>query len=166
MTAPDPDPPLAPHYQELRSYFRKRVSNRHEADDLTQEAYVRAFGRKKSDAIKEPVRLLYRIARNLLIDRSRRAQTRPKTAALDPEVEIPQPAALSPAMMAEVKDELAILRAAVAALPERCREVFILSRFEGLSYAEIATRLGITTKTVENHMGRAILACRAALEKE
>lgn len=67
--------------------------------------------------------------------------------------------------MAEVRDELAVLRAAVANLPERCQQVFILSRFEGLSYAEIAERLQITTKTVENHMGRAILACRAALEK-
>jgi RNA polymerase sigma factor (sigma-70 family) len=161
----DPDSSLAPHYEELRRYFRKRVSSQHEADDLTQEAYVRVFGRKKSDAIKEPIRLLYRIARNLLIDRSRRAQTRPKMASFDQETEIAQ-ATPSPAMMAQVQDELAILRAAVANLPERCQEVFILSRFEGLSYAEIATRLGITVKTVENHMGRAILACRAALEKE
>ncbi len=141
------------------------MSNRHEADDLTQEAYIRVFGRKKDDAVKEPIRLLYRIARNLLIDRSRRAQTRPKMASFDQETDIAQ-AAPSPAMMAQVQDELAILRTAVANLPERCQEVFILSRFEGLSYAEIADRLGITVKTVENHMGRAILACRAALEKE
>lgn len=161
----DPNSSFAPHYEELRSYFRKRVSSRHEADDLTQEAYVRIYGRKKSDAIKEPIRLLYRIARNLLIDRSRRAQTRPKMASFDQEAHIAQ-ATPSPAMMAQAQDELAILREAVANLPERCQQVFILSRFEGLSYAEIADRLGITTKTVENHMGRAILACRAALEKE
>ena len=166
MEPSDQNSSFSPHYEELRNYFRRRVNNQHEADDLTQEAYVRAFGRKKAETIKEPVRLLYRIARNLLIDRSRRAQTRPKMESFDREGDMAQPAVLSPAMMAQVQDELAILRAAVADLPERCREVFVLSRFEGLSYAEIAARLGITTKTVENHMARAILACRAALEKE
>lgn len=164
MTAPDPDSPLAPYYEELRSYFRRRVSSRHEADDLTQEAYARAFGRKKKDVVHEPLRLLYRIARNLLIDRSRRAKARPELMSLPAEIDVAQRTA-SPALLAEVRDELAVLRATVADLSERCQEVFILSRFEGLSYAEIGERLGITTKTVENHMGRAILACRAALEK-
>lgn len=164
METPDNNSSLAPHYEELRKYFRKRVSSHHDADDLTQETYLRVFGRRSGDAIKEPLRLLYRVARNLLIDRSRRAQVRPELVALPSEQEIAH-AASSPAAMAEVRDELAVLRAAVANLPEHCQQVFILSRFEGLSYAEIAERLQITTKTVENHMGRAILACRAALEK-
>lgn len=159
-------PVLAPHYKELRKYIRKRVPSSHEADDLTQEAYVRAFGRRKHEEIQEPVRLLYCIARNLLIDRSRRAKTCPLCSSLEYQPDLPQPAALCPAMMAEVKEELALLRTAVARLPERCQAVFKLSRFEGLSHAEIATRLGITTKTVENHMGRALVACRTALAKE
>ena len=55
------------------------------------------------------------------------------------------------------------VRDAVAALPERSREVFLLNREQGLTYAEIATLLGITVKTVEYHMARAFVALRASL---
>lgn len=65
---------------------------------------------------------------------------------------------------AVVAEELAVaLHAAVAALPPRCREVFTLSRGRGLSYAEIAEALGISIKTVEAQMGRALRALRAEL---
>lgn len=160
----EPESRLMPHYEELRGYFKRRIVNPQEVNDLTQETYLRVYGRKQGESIKEPLRLLYRVARNLLIDRSRRAKTRPEISSLDQHGDLDHGAA-SPARMAEVQDELSVLRSAIAALPERCQEVFILSRFEGLSYAEIAERLKISPKTVENHMGRAILACRAALER-
>ena len=53
---------------------------------------------------------------------------------------------------------------AIESLPPRCREVFELSRLSGLSYGEIADQLGISTKTVEVHMGRALRTLRDALE--
>lgn len=165
MNEPDSPPPLMPHYEELRGYFRRRVVNPEEVNDLTQETYLRVYGRKQGEAVKEPLRMLYRVARNLLIDRSRRAKVRPEIVSIDPHYELPQ-AAASPAHLAQVQDELGLLRAAISELPERCQEVFVLSRFEGLSYAEVAERLKISPKTVENHMGRAILACRAALERD
>ena len=52
----------------------------------------------------------------------------------------------------------------VAALPARCQEVFRLVRFHHLRYAEVAAVLGISVKTVEVHMGRALTALRARLE--
>lgn len=63
-----------------------------------------------------------------------------------------------------VHHELLIaIRAAIAALPERTREVFLLNRDGGLSYREVAMRLGITVKTVEFHMGRALASLRERL---
>ncbi len=53
--------------------------------------------------------------------------------------------------------------AAVAALPPRCREVFMLSRMHGVRQTQIATRLGISTKTVEAHMTHALRVLREAL---
>jgi RNA polymerase sigma-70 factor (ECF subfamily) len=52
---------------------------------------------------------------------------------------------------------------AVTALPDRCREIFLLNREQGLTYAEIAGLLGVTVKTVEYHMARAFVALRARL---
>lgn len=54
-------------------------------------------------------------------------------------------------------------RSALNDLPEQCRTVFQLSRFEDLKYREIAAKLGISEKTVENHMGKALKVLRLKL---
>lgn len=53
---------------------------------------------------------------------------------------------------------------AVSSLPPQCQTVFRLSRFEGLSYAEIAQQLDISVKTIENHMGKALRIMRERLK--
>ncbi|MBV6522058.1 MAG: ECF RNA polymerase sigma factor SigK [Gemmatimonadaceae bacterium] len=55
------------------------------------------------------------------------------------------------------------LNRAIAALPDRCREVFLMSRKEGLKYSEIARALGVSVKTVEAHMGRALRLLRESM---
>ncbi len=55
------------------------------------------------------------------------------------------------------------MRHALNELPEQCRTVFQLSRFEELKYREIASRLNISEKTVENHMGKALKSLRVKL---
>lgn len=63
-----------------------------------------------------------------------------------------------------VEEEMDVaLRKAVAELPDRCREVFELSRRDGLKYAEIAAVLGISVKTVEAQMGKALRSLRVKL---
>lgn len=57
------------------------------------------------------------------------------------------------------------IRAAIKTLPERCREVFELNRFEGLKYSEIASQLDISVKTVENQMTKALKILREQLGK-
>ena len=64
-------------------------------------------------------------------------------------------------MMSELERRIA---AAMKALPEKCRLVFQLSRFEELRYAEIAEQLNISIKTVENHMGKALRIMREQLK--
>lgn len=61
----------------------------------------------------------------------------------------------------ELEDKIG---AAIQQLPPRCQEVFRLSRFEDLSYKEIAAKLDISIKTVENQMGKALKILRAALK--
>ena len=64
-------------------------------------------------------------------------------------------------------DELAAaIRAAIASLPDRCREIFLLSRDQNMTYAEIAKVLGISIKTVETQMGRALKALRTRIDVE
>ena len=70
--------------------------------------------------------------------------------------------ASAPAQLIEEEIEVA-LKSAVAELPPRCREVFELSRTHGLRYSEIATVLGISVKTVEAQMGKALRILRERL---
>ena len=64
----------------------------------------------------------------------------------------------------EHTERIARVQAAIEALPEERRKVFKLSRYEGLKYHEIAERLGISVKTVENQMGSALKTMRAELK--
>ncbi len=65
-----------------------------------------------------------------------------------------------------IEDEMKrTIQKTLNSLPEKCREVFELSRYEGLSYNEIAERLGISVKTVENQMGKALKIFRVSLKE-
>jgi RNA polymerase sigma-70 factor (ECF subfamily) len=67
----------------------------------------------------------------------------------------------------EILDEKELknrLNSAINELPEKCREIFFMSRFDGLKYTEIAEALGISVKTVETQMGRAFKKLREYLE--
>jgi RNA polymerase sigma-70 factor (ECF subfamily) len=57
------------------------------------------------------------------------------------------------------------IREAIDSLPEKCREIFEMNRFEGLKYGEIASKLGISIKTVENQMSKALKILREQLGK-
>lgn len=71
----------------------------------------------------------------------------------------------APAHSRMVEDEMAVaVQRAVDRLPGRCREVFELSRTHGLKYSEIATTLGISIKTVEAQMGKALKVLREELD--
>lgn len=63
----------------------------------------------------------------------------------------------------ETKELSQKIERAIDSLPEKCREVFLLSRYENKSYKEIAEILDISVKTVENHMGKALSVLRAKL---
>lgn len=138
----------------LARKLRSRTGSAEEARDLVHDAFARLLGATSRMAIDRPEAFLNRIVRNLLIDRGRRAATRP--------VHLPIDAGPEPAARAEQADGIDLAqmreryRAAVAALPARMREVFVLHRVEDLSYRDIAERLEISVRTVEWHIAEAI----------
>lgn len=152
-------------YDQLVRFFSKRVESSQEAKDLTQETFARFIRARETSEVRLPRGLLYRIAHNLLIDRSRRRKIEtgsslPGWAAAGDSTDI------DPSRVIAAREECEIMRRAIADLPERTRAVFVLSRFGGLSYPEIATQLSISVSTVEKHVIYALLACRAALKGE
>lgn len=132
------------------------------AEELAQDVLLELWRRRTAlDTGDEPGPYLIRAVRNRALNRLRHARVAARAApllAVDETSPVAGPAAEA------VESELAsAINAAVAALPPGCRQVFLLSRAQGLKYAEIAKTLGISPKTVEAQMGRALRLLRARL---
>ena len=159
------------HYRELHNFLSGRLKDRELAADLAQECFLRVLAMQQGgEHIADPRALLYRVANNLIIDRHRRAATRNEVALIDEEgtgLEDSSyaPSAWEPEAAAMSAQGVAALLATIDALPIRCREVFILFKFDGLSYAEIGERMGISVRTVEMQLQIAMAACWDCLER-
>jgi len=159
---------LARYYQELLNYFARTARGRENAADLVHEAYARVLTLQRSgQAIAQPRALLYRTVRNLLVDQHRRSTVRePLSGGASNEQPLPDvaelaaPAALGPEALAASSQGMQAMLATIDALPLRCREAFILHKFDGLPHAEVAAQMGISRKMVEQHIQRAMQACR------
>jgi RNA polymerase sigma-70 factor, ECF subfamily len=150
------------HYAELGRFAMSYLSDPEEAQDLVQQVFLTLW-EKRSD-LPEDLNLrayLFTAVRNAcynwLAHRRVRQGYQQAVEAASPNWEP------SPDILAEARELEARIQAAIAALPDRCGETFRLSREEGLSYPEIAARMGISRKTVEAQMGRALKLLRERL---
>lgn len=128
------------------------------AEDLVQEAYLRIAPHQAAGTVRAPRALLLHVASNLARDQLRRTARRGSTsAAIEDVVETHQHA-----VPAE-QDETVLLKQLVMTLPPTLREVFVLSRFAGLTNQDVADRLGLSVKTVEGRMTKALTLLGARL---
>lgn len=177
MTTPTRFPSLSQaveaYYEELRHFIRQRTGSPSMAEDVVQETWIHAA--TTTAALPDnPRAYLYRMAGNLAVDHIRRRQVWERVAGpsdeawgddLDAQMEQVPSASPDPLETLISRKELAALNAAVRELPDKCREVFLLYRGQGLSMRQVAARLSITEKTVEKHIARAMLHCRARLRE-
>jgi len=147
------------YYQELLNFCARALGNRDAAADVVQEAYARILSaRQAGREIRDPRALLYRIVRNLMIDGHRRLAARPDLGAQSDDAA--SPAGHQPDDIYAASQYALALGRAIETLPARCREAFLLNRFEGLSHQEIAERMGISRNMVAQHVIRGVLACK------
>jgi len=135
----------------LRAFVARRVRDPHEVEDLVQEACARLIASARAQSLDDPRAYLFRIAANLIADRHRRPQP---TVPLVPELDPPVRAAQEDRR--RVADLEAALHAALDELSPRCREVFVLRRFEERGTGEIARELGISTRMVQKYLTQAV----------
>ena len=151
------------YYRELLNFLARKVADRGTAADLTQESYARLYAAQASGSvIGNPRALLYQTARNLVIDHLRHRAVRgavelPTDDGIVPETAGPRD--WEPETALDSRQGIDALVATIAGLPPRCREAFLLNRFEGLTYAQVAARMGVSTKRVEQHIKVALDAC-------
>jgi RNA polymerase sigma-70 factor, ECF subfamily len=150
------------HYAELCAFVRVQVGSPDIAEELVQDVLLRIWhGRAQLDP-QLPVRpYLYRAARNHALNYLTRRRVEDRS--LHDTVQLPIPSATATDEAVRTHELSDAIEQAMASLPDRCRLIFLMSREHGMSYAAIADALGISIKTVETQMGRALKSLRASL---
>lgn len=139
------------------------------AEDLVQEAWLRCDRAAKTEPLIQPARLLWRILRNLSIDRGRRIAIQRRTVIAsqdDPQWENLPDDRLSVDDLLIAREELALIQRVLDALDARTRTAFEMHRFERAKLREIAERLGISVTTAHGLVAEAARLVRAAVRRE
>lgn len=147
---------VLPHEPALRGWLTRRTLPGLDPDDIIQEAYTILAELESVDAIHYPRAYLFQVARSVITRHLRRTRIVPIHAMDDLERFDPAEDAASPEQHAIDRDELRQLARAIAAMPLKTREAFILRRVEGLPQRAIAAQMGISENTVETHISRGI----------
>jgi RNA polymerase sigma-70 factor (ECF subfamily) len=130
------------------------------AEDLAQDVFIKIWNRRASLKDVYFKAYLHRAAINMALDHIDKHKRRGTHMPLEDHLEPIQAAQSSVAL----KQTTQHIQQAIDRLPEKCREIFILSRYEELSYREIAATLSISIKTVENQMMTALKKLRVSLQ--
>lgn len=148
----------------LVGFLRRRVSSEEDAQDVAQESLERLI-RYRANAPESWRPLLYRIAINVLNDRARQAVTHHTADHFSLDEHVYKMASSEPAHEQQIasQQEFAQVQKALLRLPQRCRDIYLLNRIEGMSYPQIAVHCGISVKAVEKQISKALLLLRKSL---
>ncbi|MBB3773927.1 RNA polymerase sigma-70 factor (ECF subfamily) [Angulomicrobium tetraedrale] len=144
----------------LKRFFQRRLRNREDAADATQETFLRMIEVPQSTIIENPQAYLFQVAKSVARAASARRAAETRLFAPEDAGSVITDDTPGPERIVLGRQQLLLMATAIEQLPNRCQEVFILSRLHGLANGEIALRLGISRNMVEKHIIRALLQCR------
>lgn len=153
------------HYDVLRRRAESYVRSPQLAADIVQDCYLRIIEHDPAIRIENPLAFLHRVVGNLAIDRQRETALRARRLLPGPVPDEILSADPSAFQIVAGEQEYDLLRQAIEQLPTKCREVFLLYRAHDMTMNEIARALGISPRTVENHLAHAMKHCRKALRR-
>lgn len=152
------------YVQAIYTFVYYQVSNQHEAEDLTEIVFMKAFEKlpefRKNKRMDNFRAWIYRIARNLVIDQYR---TRKQVVSLDYDMPLPSKERALDHQI-EIKEDVAAVMKALSNLDDLFREVITLRLVNGLSYAETAHAMGITKNYVRVLQFRGLKKLREMLD--
>lgn len=142
------------YYMRLFSYVNTYTKNESNAKDIVQETFIKLWNNRKNINVDASIlAFLHKVAYNIFIDNYRKGKRQQNlldtlsyevvTNSIETEEDTTN------------QQKIEIVKKSIEELPPRCQEIFKLSKYEGLKYAEIAETLNISIKTVEAQMGKA-----------
>lgn len=147
---------VLPHESALTRFLHRNWRNASEVPDLRQEVYARLCEAASRDKPLQVKAFIFVTARNLLIDRARRARVISIDVITDLDLQNVSVDEDGPDREVSTRQELKLLRQALENLPARVRDVIVLRKIEGLSQREAASRLGVTENSIEYYSSRGL----------
>jgi RNA polymerase sigma-70 factor, ECF subfamily len=150
-------------YQPLCNYAYTFLQDREESEEIVQSTFLSVWEKRSGLNIRTSAKsYLYAMVRNACLNVIKHEKIKQKYAG--EEIALASPGYESVSHIISSNELENRIQEAMERLPEQCRLVFKLSRFEELKYSEIAEQLNISVKTVENHMGKALKIMREQLK--
>lgn len=145
------------HHGWLRGWLRRRLGNAFDAADVAHDTYVRILRAGRVPEAHQSRQHLTQIANGLLIDLYRRRQI--EATYLEAIAQLPPRLAPSEEARALAMEALAEIDAILHGLPPKVRAALLMHKLDGMSYRDIAARLGVSVSSVEKYMASALVAC-------
>jgi RNA polymerase sigma factor (sigma-70 family) len=157
---------FAEHGSALQAFFYRRVRRHPDAAELAQEVYLRMLRVPEIEAIRNPESYLYTVASNLVKEHARHSAKDDGALDIDDPLLQEQLAELSPfAGHLDTERRIARLREVLPQLPPKCQAAVVLQYWHGLSYEDIAQRLGISSNMVKKYLTQALVHCRRRMAR-
>ncbi|MFT5084721.1 MAG: RNA polymerase sigma-70 factor (family 1) [Lentisphaeria bacterium] len=147
---------------DLLRFIASKFGNRHDAEDIVQDAFHNILTSEKAKTLENPRAYLYKAANNLALNRIRKEQRHSDYR----EELCDEPEFASPEQSISAQKDLESIERALGTLPKKYSHTFILSRVHLKSYLEISQELGIAVSTVEKHIIKVLQFLRDHLDEE
>ena len=147
------------HQLALKRFISRYLHNAQDIEDVTQEAFLRAYKAEQTTEVRQPKSFLFRIAKNVAISELRSKSRQITDYIEDQSSEDVLLGEWSTEDEVMAQQNLGIHCEAVASLPPKCRRVYLMRKVYGMSHKEISERLDIATSTVEKHLLKGVEGC-------
>lgn len=145
------------HSHWLRGWLRRRLGDGDRAADLTQDTFLRLITSTVAHPLREPRNFLATVARRVMVDHLRRRSL--EQAYLQAMAREPELLEASPETRVLMLETLLQIDAMLDGLDHKVRQAFFYAQLEGLAYAEIGRRLGVSVSSVTKYIARATEQC-------
>ena len=151
------------YYKELLFFIKSRIPNKDYAQDIVQESYMKAIALQNSQEIINKRALLYKIAKNLMIDKARKNFNLQEVLY---EEHAYTAKTVEPEEVLLEQDRQKTLMRALQTLPQKRKEAFVLHVLEGYSRDEVSQMMGISIDAVEKHLSRASIELKEKIKRK
>ncbi len=149
----------------LKRFLAHFFSDSQDIEDVAQEAYLRAYVAEQQKEIEQPKAYLFRIAKNLALTKLTKKSEKITDYIEECGASVVIECGAAADSEVEAQESLGLYCDAVAALPEKCRQVFLLRKVHGLAHKEIAERMSLSVSSVEKYLLRGILECKVSVQE-